>query len=212
MFGYAVHESSWPASEVREVGRWSERWRFALGAGDDPRARALQASAPPLARRAGGCGTPAAQAPPLALAGSPPLPSDSSTAAGQVCASRGLAEALARPGPTLLSELGPRAVEPEWHRVHPDSDLWIDPEFPELYQSKIDAHPWRLIQARPYHHREPIHLKEGRAVLFGLKRKARQIRNHHQRHLALTDNLGLALALEKGRATDFRMLRLCRLA
>ena len=40
LHGYAVHTSTWKVSSVSETGRWSDRWRFRWGAGDDPRARA----------------------------------------------------------------------------------------------------------------------------------------------------------------------------
>ncbi len=39
--GWVAHEASWPAAAVETHRRWSERWRFKHGAGDDPRARAL---------------------------------------------------------------------------------------------------------------------------------------------------------------------------
>jgi hypothetical protein len=41
-FGYAVQEATWDIQDVQAVSQWSERWRFKLGAGDDPRARALR--------------------------------------------------------------------------------------------------------------------------------------------------------------------------
>ena len=42
LFGYAVHESDCKLSLVTEVGAWSDRWRFRLGAGTrrPPRLRA----------------------------------------------------------------------------------------------------------------------------------------------------------------------------
>ena len=42
--GYAVQESVWAPSEVRAVAAWSDRWRFRLGAGLNPRERALALS------------------------------------------------------------------------------------------------------------------------------------------------------------------------
>ena len=41
LHGYACHEAEWSPEEVRSTGRWSDRWRFRLGAGLDPRSRAL---------------------------------------------------------------------------------------------------------------------------------------------------------------------------
>ena len=45
LFGYAVQEAEWPLEQVQAVGRWSDRWRFKFGAGDDPRQRALAEAA-----------------------------------------------------------------------------------------------------------------------------------------------------------------------
>ena len=42
-YGYAVREARFPLAEIRGAGCWSDRWRFALGAGNDPRLRALGA-------------------------------------------------------------------------------------------------------------------------------------------------------------------------
>ena len=41
LFGYAVREAECKMSLVSEIGAWSDRWRFQLGAGADPRVRAL---------------------------------------------------------------------------------------------------------------------------------------------------------------------------
>lgn len=82
--------------------------------------------------------------------------------------------------------------------------------FPEVPLSVTAESEWRLVQARRYSRVEPIHMLEGRAVLFGLRRRMRQACHHGQRHVFLSDNLALCLALEKGRAADPRLLRLCR--
>ena len=53
-------------------------------------------------------------------------------------------------------------------------------------------------------------MKELRAVLFGLRRRVRRSCYHRLNHLFLCDNLGVVLALEKGRAHNRAMLMGCR--
>eukprot|EP00974_Lingulodinium_polyedra_P068237 6606807-Lingulodinium_polyedra.AAC.1 len=38
-------EAEWPAAEVARAAEWSDRWRFRLGAGENPRERAAAACA-----------------------------------------------------------------------------------------------------------------------------------------------------------------------
>ena len=66
----------------------------------------------------------------------------------------------------------------------------VDDAFPELDPDLLTKSKWRLIQCRPYHH-NPVHLKELRAVMFGLRRRVRSIHNHHHSHLFVCDNLGM---------------------
>ncbi|MBM3946543.1 MAG: hypothetical protein FJ315_03970, partial [SAR202 cluster bacterium] len=89
-------------------------------------------------------------------------------------------------------------------------DLVLDPAFPELDRSVVEGCSWDLIQARRYHFSEKIHLKELRAVLFGLKHLCREARRHCHRQLFICDNLAVVLSLEKGRACNRRVLHLVR--
>ena len=82
----------------------------------------------------------------------------------------------------------------------------VDDACPELDPDLLTKNEWRLIQCRPYHHNEPVHLKELRAVMFGLRRRVRSIHHHRHSHLFLCDNLGVVLALEKGRCSDPKVL------
>ena len=72
---------------------------------------------------------------------------------------------------------------PRWQPAHVDSDLQVAADFPEVPHTMLLNSDWSLIQARRYHDSEAIHMKEGRAVLFGLRRKLRQACNHDHRHL-----------------------------
>ena len=142
--GFAVHEAFTAKENVRHIGRWSERWGFHWGAGDNPRERAL----------------------------APPAPDEAPT--------------------------------------DENVPLTLTPSFPEAPKSFVDGLEWKLIQARPYRYKEPAHMKEARATLFGPRRRARQDMYHGTRQLYLCDNLGVTLAFEKGRAANVKMSSLCR--
>eukprot|EP00973_Karenia_brevis_P049437 6859145-Karenia_brevis.AAC.1 len=57
----------------------------------------------------------------------------------------------------------------------------------------------------------PIHLKEMSGTLFGLKHFLRSQKSRNTFSLFLTDNLGDALAVEKGRAGNPRLLYFLRI-
>ena len=74
----------------------------------------------------------------------------------------------------------------------------------------VSGATWKLVKASPWLGSEPIHVKEVRGTLFGLRRAVKDVRQHSCRKLFLSDNLGMTFALEKGRATDPRVLRVCQ--
>ena len=177
-----MHEAECNLPLVNEVGAWSDRWRFRLGAGSDPRARALgQDDWADLKH----IPTLPASPPPATLC-------SADTPAATPC-SPSSASPLGREG---LEEGGPF--------------MEIDLNFPEAPPAIFQGPHWKLVQARRYHHKEAIHLKELRAVLFGYRRRLRRACYHGKRHLFLCDNMGISLALEKGRAANVRVLKLCR--
>ena len=45
LHGYSAMEADWTTDQVSQVGAWSERWRFRLGAGKNPRTRAALSAA-----------------------------------------------------------------------------------------------------------------------------------------------------------------------
>ena len=126
--GYAVQEADFPVTEVRQVGRWSERWRFKVEGAGRARDRAL-----------GGA---------LLLGG-----------LEAVAEKEELGLDFPLPSPESGSEN--TLVNKE------DIPISINHEFPELPADFIQNGNWRAIQARRYHRREAIHMKELRAVLFG---------------------------------------------
>ena len=55
---------------------------------------------------------------------------------------------------------------------------------------------------------EHITIKEGRALVLAVRRLCRASKNRGKRHLFLVDNLGLVLAINKGRAHNVALLRI----
>lgn len=85
------------------------------------------------------------------------------------------------------------------------------PDFPEIGPVVLQLDACRPLQARRWvNAREPIHIKEFRASLWGARRIARSAASAEQVHLFLTDNLGNAFACEKRRCGDARPLGLLR--
>eukprot|EP00973_Karenia_brevis_P079285 11002029-Karenia_brevis.AAC.1 len=60
------------------------------------------------------------------------------------------------------------------------------------------------------HLHENIIVLEGRGTLAGIRHKAGSVMSFRSNHLHLGDNLGLILALEKGRSKNFMVLVACR--
>ena len=84
-------------------------------------------------------------------------------------------------------------------------------DFPEVSFPWIENSTWRSLNAKQWHNMsEPIHIKESRASLWGLRRITRSKNSAGHIHLFLTDSLGNALAVEKGRCGDPKMLNLLR--
>jgi len=69
---------------------------------------------------------------------------------------------------------------------------------------------WQVRIATPYKNKEGITVLEGRSIILGLRRIARCKKNFNQHHLFLNDNFGAILALDRGRAWHFPLLRSCR--
>ena len=82
--------------------------------------------------------------------------------------------------------------------------------FPEVPTSLLSASRWQVAKAGPWRYCEPIHRLEGRALCLAVRRLARRCSCHGGRHVLLGDNLGLVLAMQKGRAHDFRFLMVVR--
>lgn len=89
-------------------------------------------------------------------------------------------------------------------------DYVIDDDFPEVPLEVVDPSQWKTSLMGKWRTGEHITLKEGRALVLCLRRLVRSSRHRNKRHVILVDNLGLALSISKGRAKDFRMLRIAQ--
>ena len=91
-----------------------------------------------------------------------------------------------------------------------DGDWAIEPDFPEIDPSLLAPSSWQLLKRGRYTYKEPIHLKEARAMHFNARRVARRCMTRGRVVLMLCDNMGVVLACEKGRCTDLVLLRILR--
>ena len=109
---------------------------------------------------------------------------------------------------------GQPARSPAVNSSNEQSDLdgnWaIEPDFPEIDPSLLEPSLWQLLKRGRYTYREPIHLKEARAMHFNARRAARRCLTRGRVVLMLCDNMGVVLACEKGRCTDPVLLRILR--
>eukprot|EP00438_Fugacium_kawagutii_P008128 Skav234369 [mRNA] locus=scaffold2071:40230:43653:+ [translate_table: standard] len=87
------------------------------------------------------------------------------------------------------------------------NDFVLDDDFPEVPVDVVRPSDWSTVLMGKWRSGEHITLKEGRAVVLCLRRMVRSSRHRNKRRVILVDNLGLALCISKGRATDFKMLR-----
>ena len=89
-------------------------------------------------------------------------------------------------------------------------DLTVDDSFPEVPVKVLRQEDWRMLWRAPFRHKEPVHLLECRSILATMKHVARDSKKHGQRVLILNDNMGVVLAVMKGRCSSFSLLCLLR--
>ncbi|CAE7763388.1 NHX3 [Symbiodinium sp. CCMP2456] len=98
--------------------------------------------------------------------------------------------------------------------VKPDDDLqpglFANPNFVEVPRPLLKPERWQQLWNAPFVGKEPIHVLECRSVLAAVKHMCRDSRKHGCRFLVLNDNMGVCLAVQKGRAGDFGLIRLIR--
>ena len=101
----------------------------------------------------------------------------------------------------------PLTVKPEDEML---PGLFANPNFVEVPRSLLKPERWRQFWNAPFVGKEPIHVLECRSVLAAVKHMCRDSRKHGCRSLILNDNMGVCLAVQKGRACDFGLIRIIR--
>ena len=89
-------------------------------------------------------------------------------------------------------------------------ELVENPLFPEVPKSLLSCERWRTLWCAPFAYKDTIHVLEARGVLGAVKHRSRDHHKHGSRILILNDNLGVVLAISKGRCADFGLLRIIR--
>ena len=82
--------------------------------------------------------------------------------------------------------------------------------FPEVAHEVLDPSQWHCLWAAPMHFREPIHQIEARSVRSLVKHLAKDRHYHNKRVAVFNDNMGVVLAVSKGRCASYGLLRLLR--
>ena len=117
-----------------------------------------------------------------------------------------------RPRQNALGVLDPfsdiASVKPVGHVI--DDPFELNNQFPEVPKSLLENSDWSLRFSQRMVYKEHITLLEGRGIVATLRHKFRSIRHFHQHHVHLADNLGMVLAVDKGRSSAPQMLRVCR--
>ncbi|CAK0810785.1 unnamed protein product, partial [Prorocentrum cordatum] len=90
--------------------------------------------------------------------------------------------------------------------------LELDGMVTPVADAVVDRHRWALIVRGSWRYAAPIHAKEARTQLLGLIRASRSTRMHGHRVGSMGDNMAALLSFEKGRARDFALRQLCRVA
>lgn len=86
----------------------------------------------------------------------------------------------------------------------------LNENFSEVPQECMADDKWKLNFAQHMSLSEPITILEGRGVVAALRHKFRSTHHFHCRHLRFGDNLGMVLAVDKGRSSSMGLLRICR--
>lgn len=88
---------------------------------------------------------------------------------------------------------------------------WVlDESFPEIAPNLVDETRWKKLWNSRIAFKEPIHNIEARSVLAAVKHRARDSRRRGKRFLVLNDNMGVVLSVQKGRASNYGLLRIIR--
>ena len=102
----------------------------------------------------------------------------------------------------------PRTVKPI--RFSFEDPFELNENFQEVPHDCLDPELWSLKFAQRMQFSKHITLLEGRGVVAALRHKFRAVQHFGKRHVHLCDNLGMVLALDKGRSSSMGLLRVCR--
>ena len=84
----------------------------------------------------------------------------------------------------------------------------LNEDFPEVPLDVVDSSHWRTVLMGKWRQKEAITVNEGRALVLCLRRLCRSSRSRGLKHVVLVDSFSLALAVHKGRARSFDILRI----
>lgn len=89
-------------------------------------------------------------------------------------------------------------------------DFQLVPTFPNVNPDLMDKSFWHRLWKPPMWHKEPVHMIEARSILGAVKHRSRDHYRHHKRIVVLNDNMGVVLACQKGRCSNYGLLRILR--
>lgn len=86
----------------------------------------------------------------------------------------------------------------------------MDKDFPEVDEEFLSSDNWRLLWKQPMFFREPVHNIEARSVLSAIRHASKDRSRHGKHLLVLNDNMSVVLAVQKGRCSNYGLLRILR--
>ena len=117
-----------------------------------------------------------------------------------------------RPRQTALEGLDPFVDVASVKPVGPvvEDPFELDNQFPDVPKALLDNTDWSLRFSQRMVYSEHITLLEGRGIVASLRHKFRSTGQFHQHHVHLSDNLGMVLAVDKGRSSSPQLMGVCR--
>lgn len=100
--------------------------------------------------------------------------------------------------------------------VKPEIDGEIDKvvqeqhDFPEVDPDHLQEWQWHKLWNSRVVFKEPVHMIEARSVLAAVKHRSRDPHRRRKRITIFNDNLGVVLAVQKGRCHNYGLLRIVR--
>ena len=89
-------------------------------------------------------------------------------------------------------------------------DVDLVDDFPEIPAKYMDRSQWYLLWRSKMRFKEPVHLIEARSILGAVRHRARDPSKHGKHIVVLNDNMSVVLAMQKGRCSNYGLLRILR--